>query len=186
MAAAKKAGAASAKSKKAAQVKDDAPKIVKADPNHPDLHPDRHAASGLQELPTAGGTTNADNPDGHLPAGGSAGAKQAEVDPQPSLGVTRSPADTKGPATATVDEDADYVWSYEQALSLPVVESGSAVKAPSDAQKKKWEKEHKDAGNNVRGLPVLAFKDKDRRTMIVVRSGGKLAAMPQKGQPTLI
>lgn len=176
---------------------------AKADSAHPEVHPERHASSGAQELTTLPGA--AQNPSGEV-AGGGAGAKQVEVAPNPSIGVTHDAHEASGPAVNDGDDAAEHVYSYEQALSLPIVDKGTPVKAPSDAKlkadheravkaaRKAAADDAKDkpddsgtspghaaaAVNMPLRRPVTAFKDRDRRTMLVVRTKEGLAAMPAK------
>lgn len=174
---------------------------LKADSRYPEVHTDRHPSSGLQEMPTAGvQQTDKSEPPG-------AGAKQVEVDPQPSIGVTHDEREATGPGVNTPDEDAEYVYTYEQALSLPVVDKGTAQKMPSEAQIKalhaKQEKAAKKSAqdeadrqnraaqapattvapadvNVQKRVPIVSFKDRDRRTMVVVKTKDGLGAMPTK------
>ncbi len=193
---------ASAKSKaapasKAKASKIDAPPALKEDPLHPEVHPERHAKSGAQELPTAGGAKTAGTDE---PAGGFAGGLQHKVAPNPSIGTTHD-ENEQADSIARVADDADHVYSYEQALSLPVVDKGTPVKMPSDAQieadrkaRSKKESEAAKRRNETREdgttaenedidlpkrTPVVSFMDKDRRVMLVVKTKDGLGAMPK-------
>lgn len=174
---------------------------AKADPVHPEVHPDRHPADGMQELPTS---VSADpNPGGELSGGGSAGgagAMQGLVDPNPGIGANQPAERPGGPGVNVPADDADMVFSYEQALLLPVVEEGTPVQAPSEAElKERHRKEHEERVRVARERtpegeeppavpelpmrpPIVAFMDRDRRVMQVVRTpDGKLGAMPGEG-----
>lgn len=174
---------------------------AKADPVHPEIHPDRHPADGAQELPTSIGADP--NPGGELSGGGSAGgagAMQERVDPNPGIGATHAAERPGGPGVNAPADDADMVYSYEQALLLPVVDKGTPVKAPSeDELKRRNEQEHDKRVKDARARtpegqeppdvprlpirpPIVAFMDKDRRVMQVVKGpDGKLGAMPGEG-----
>lgn len=175
--------------------------VARSDERHPEVHPDRHPANGMQEITTVPGATQ--NPDDAV-AGGGAGAKQVEVDPNPSIGVTHSPGEATGPGVNEPDDDAEHVFSYEQALSLPVVGAGEGtpVKMPSDAtlrklhaKQRKEQEEAAESAPAARGAdddarpapadtdvplrrPIVSFKDRDRRTMVVVKTKDGLAARP--------
>lgn len=184
------------------------PQPLRDDARFPEIHPSKHSADGLQERNTA--AAPADLTQGE-PAGGGAGSMQASFDPNPLIGITRSGE----PGTAKIDVEAlqaqDYVWSLEQALSLPVEEdgggSGGATSAPSGEQLKSLRKkmaeqqvedsfeetgdEKEDAKQRAKALkaaekgmenrfPVVAFKDKYRRTLVVSKGKDGLVARPSK------
>jgi hypothetical protein len=204
MATAKKAArkGAATKSTNKGNPADSAPKPVAADPTHPEVHPERHLG-GTQEMPTAGGFSSPTQ------AGADreplAGALHGKVNPNPGIGTTHDER-TNSPAINRPgdreDEDDEHVYSYEQAIALPVVDKGTPVKMPSDAQleakRKKDSKAQSDAAkrrNDQRAdgtpaededvqlplrRPIVSFKDADRRTMLVVRGKDGLGAMPSK------
>lgn len=190
------------KTKQATKTKaPDIPKALKSDPQHPEIHPERHASSGMSELPTAGGSAPTANKD--EAAGGTAGEMQRVVEPRPGYGVTLD-NERITRSTSVADADAKHVYSYEQALTLPVVDKGTAVKMPSDAELKTEQKKTKDTADaaakrrNDRKKnddspdeaedtplpairrPVIAFKDRDRRTLLVVKTADGLGAMPAR------
>lgn len=157
---------------KKSQDKDVAP-TLREEAKFPEVHPDLHSKSGMQELPTAPGFQA---PESVEPGGGGAGSLQHKVAPNPSIGTTHD-EDDNSKSVAQVDDDAEQVYSYEQALSLPVVDKGTPVKAPSEAQQKALMKKQGTPNAKPRP-PVLSFKDKDRRTMQVVKTKDGLGAMP--------
>lgn len=201
---AKKRAAPAAKktaAKKVSTAASNSPKALRADPRHPEIHPERHSKSGLQELPT-GGTVKVNPGDG--PGGTGAGAMAHFQDPQPNIGVTHDEAAIDTQTSAPLPADAEHVYSFEQALTLPVVASGTPVKMPTESQlkaKRDADKKKIDADAKRRNdqrssddrstpesedndvpirKPVVSFKDRDRRTMVVVKTKDGLAAMPSK------
>jgi hypothetical protein len=140
---------------------------------HPDIDPARHSPTGAQELPTLPAAAGAVQP---APASGAS----AIVDPQPSIGVTHDEGEDEHKLAQDDVEDQGSINSYEQALSLEEVPFGKAkVWVPPKGKKAKGGGvSPKNDTENPQAGPVQAFKDKNRRTLVVAKQGGRFVSMP--------
>jgi hypothetical protein len=146
------------------------------DTKRPEIDESRHPDSGMQELPTGGGvdltaSSNAQQGSGIVPS---------FIDPQPSIGADHGQRDHQD---APVDvNEADRITNYAVAASLPVIEKGqpgySAHPAKQRAPKKAVPAKGDEPGTPAEADAIESFKDKDRRTMVVVKTAKGWAACP--------
>jgi hypothetical protein len=144
------------------------------DTKRPEIDESRHADSGLQELTTTGAGAES-GPGASSNAAQGSGLVPSFIDPQPSIGADHGQRDHQD---ASVDvSKLERVTNYPQAAALPVIEKGAKgySTTPNAGRPAKKAKPGEDQEADV----LESFKDKDRRTMIVIKTADGFAACPK-------